>query len=61
MHIREVTVEIQWEQEKKALVRKKSKMNRFPDILGTNLTYLLRLGQVADHTSLSSIWKTLAD
>ena len=32
-----------------------------PDLLGTNLTYLLRLGQFSSHKYLPSIWKGIVE
>ena len=59
-HIREVAVDMQRDQEEKSQVRKRCVINIFPNLLRKNLTYILRLCQVADHKSLPSVWKVLA-
>ena len=46
-YIKEVVLEMQQDREEKAQVREKSKRKVFPNLLGKNLTYLLRLFQVA--------------
>ena len=48
-HIREVSLEMRRDREVNVLARQVDKENRIPDLLGSNLTYLFRLGQVADH------------
>ena len=48
-HIREVTVKIQQEREAKVYLKKVDKEKGIPEIIGINLTYLLRLGQVSKH------------
>ena len=47
--IREVVVAMRRDRESKSLVRKADEEKGIPDLLGSNLTYLFRLGQVADH------------
>ena len=48
-HIREVAVEMRRDIEEKALSLQTDKKKRIPDLLGSNLSYLLRLVQVASH------------
>ena len=47
------------DKEAKAQARKEDDKKGVPDLLVTNLTYLLRLGQVSEHETLSLIWKEL--
>ena len=58
-HIREVAVEIRRDKEAKALARQAVEEKGVPDLLGSNLTYLLLLRQVAAHEDLSTMWKEL--
>ena len=48
-HIGEVAVKLQSDRESKAQSRKADDEKGVPDILVTNLTYLLRLGQISEH------------
>ena len=48
-HTREVSVEMQRERETNTHARKADEENRVPDLLITNLIYLLCLGQVSEH------------
>ena len=48
-HIREVAVELSRNKEEKSLSHKADKEKGILDLLGSNLTYLLHLGQVATH------------
>ena len=59
-HVREVTVEMRMDREAKAVSRQVDIENRVLDLLGSNLTYLLHLIQVASHEDLSPVWKELA-
>ena len=59
-HIRETAVKIRRDREAKALSLKVDKEEGIPDLLGYNLAYLLRLGQVAAHEELLPMWKKLA-
>ena len=51
-HIREVVVDLRKDMESKALARKADKEKWITNLLGSNLTYLLCLGQVAAHKDL---------
>ena len=44
----------------KALARKADKDKEILDFLGSNLTYLLRLEQVADNQETPLVWEELA-
>ena len=50
--IREVVVAMRRDRESKSLVRKADKEKGIPDLLGSNLAYLICLGQVAAHKDL---------
>ena len=51
-HIGVVAVEMIREREYKAHVRERAESKGVPDLLGKNLTYLLRMCQVVKHTLL---------
>ena len=56
-HAREVAAKLREYREAKAQGRKAYNKKGIPDLLGTNLTYLLRPGQVSAHKDPPLIWK----
>ena len=56
-HIVKVAVEMRRDREVKALIRQADAEKRLPYLLGYNLAYLLRLGQLADHEGLPLVCK----
>ena len=60
-HIEDMLVEMIRTQEDKTSVIERVESKGVPDLLGKNLTYLLRLCQVAYNTSLPPMWKILEE
>ena len=58
-HIEEVVVKLMQDIEGKALSRKADDKKGIPDLVCSNLVYLIRIGQVATHEDLPPIWKYL--
>ena len=58
-HIGEAMVELRKDRYAKALARKADKEKGVLNLLGSNLTDLLRLGQVAAHEDTPPVWKEL--
>ena len=56
-HIGEVAVEMRRDKGVKALALQVYEDKGIPDLLGSKLTYLLRLGQVATPEDLPPMWK----
>ena len=59
-HIGEVEVEMRRDKGVKALALQVYEDKGIPDLLGSKLTYLLSLSQVANHEDLPPVWKELA-
>ena len=49
IHISEVAVKLSQDREMKVMACKDDNKKGIPDLLGSNLTYLLHIGQVATH------------
>ena len=59
-HIEKAAADMRRDRESKALARQTDAEKGVTDLLGSNLAYLLRLSQVADHKDLPTMWKELA-
>ena len=61
IHVGEVAVEMRGYQEEKAPMRERAESKGDPNLYETNMTYLCRLSQVVDHTSLLTMCKMLVE